>query len=479
MRLTYLAIDDVSLPFRKNVGLYLSTPSVRREPVLAPSPLGSGAPDDLAAHFYGTVLRDGGRYRMWYYACHWGRNPDWPAEMMRQIARQPPWMKGDTAIYQGPLCYAESDDGVCWAKPALNQVIFKGSRANNALALPHTVVSGATVVKDEEDADPARRYKMVYQYFPDQTEPRIEAHGKMPTIALAVSPDGLRWTPDGIPFVNQFTEHCSFLRHAGLFIIHYQVMGKWAGVLSEGGAPCGRMGVARVSPDFRHWPDLWCETFALPEPAAPAQRGPDYPYDQVHLGVGATSLGNVCVGVYGLWHNAHFSDAFHEITCDLGLVVSNDGLHFREPAKGRVFLHRDQSPVTPLPGKAYNTILCQGNGILNAGDETRIYHDRWRNVGNVPERMRDYRAEVALATLPLDRWGALGLNPEAGTGTVCSAPLHLPARGATISVNADDGDGMAVELLDPQFRPIPGFCEADAGRVAGAGGLSTPFHKSV
>ncbi len=122
-----LAIDDVSLPFRKNVGLYLSKPKVRPEPVLKPSPFGSGAPDDLAAHFYGTVLCDGGKFRMWYYACHWGKNPDWPARMMQQVAKP---AAGE--LFQGPLCYAESDDGITWRKPVLGQVLFKGSRANNA-----------------------------------------------------------------------------------------------------------------------------------------------------------------------------------------------------------------------------------------------------------------------------------------------------------------------------------------------------------
>jgi hypothetical protein len=80
---TLLAIDDASLPLGKNVGLYLSKPNVRAEAVLKPSPFGSGAPDDLAAHFYGTVLQDGGKFRMWYYACHWGKNPDWSPRMMQ------------------------------------------------------------------------------------------------------------------------------------------------------------------------------------------------------------------------------------------------------------------------------------------------------------------------------------------------------------------------------------------------------------
>ncbi|MFL2540563.1 MAG: hypothetical protein ACJ0UT_01055 [Candidatus Latescibacterota bacterium] len=73
-----LAIDDISLPLRKNTCLYLSKPVVRQEPVLLPSPIESGAPDNLAANFYGTVLCDEGKFRMWYYACHRGMNPDWP-----------------------------------------------------------------------------------------------------------------------------------------------------------------------------------------------------------------------------------------------------------------------------------------------------------------------------------------------------------------------------------------------------------------
>lgn len=76
MKRTLLAIDDVSLPFRKTVCLYLGQPVVRPEPVLSPSPADSDAPDNLAAHFYGTVLQDAGKSRMWYYACHRGLNPD-------------------------------------------------------------------------------------------------------------------------------------------------------------------------------------------------------------------------------------------------------------------------------------------------------------------------------------------------------------------------------------------------------------------
>jgi hypothetical protein len=291
MKYTFLAIDDVSLPLRKNVCLYLSKPTVRAEPVLVPSPLESNAPDNLATHFYGTVLHDAGKFRMWYYACHRGKNPDWPPRHMQQVAKMPSWLIGvkkGHEIYQGPLCYAESDDGITWTKPSLGQVLFKGSRDNNALALPHTIVSGAAVICDDDDPDPARRYKMVYQYFPDQTEPPIEEYGTSPSMACAVSPDGLKWTMTGIPFFNQFIEHCSFIRHNGRYIVHSQVFPgtPWGGgVYTEGGAGGGRSGVTHSTYDFDHWPDLWERSFALPEPGDPAKRGSDNCYDQVHLGV--------------------------------------------------------------------------------------------------------------------------------------------------------------------------------------------------
>jgi hypothetical protein len=477
---TLLAIDDRALPLRRNVCLHLSKPSVRAEPVLTPSPNDSNAPDNLATHFYGTVLHDAGRYRMWYYACHRGRNPDWPARKMQQIARPPAWLTGvreGYEVFQGPLCYAESHDGIAWSKPALGQVLFKGSRENNALELPHTLVSGAAVIRDGGDPDPGRRYKMVYQYFPDQTDPPLPEFGNRPSVACAVSPDGLNWTVTALPFINQFVEHCSFILHNGRYIVHSQAFpgSPWGGgVYTEGGAAGGRTGIAHATHDFDHWPDLWEWAFALPEPADPALRGSDKRYDQVHLGVGAASLGNVCVGLYGLWHNQPFGDDFSKITCDLGLVVSRDGIRFHEPGAtpGQAFIHHDESPATPVAGRDFNTILCQGNGILNVGNETRIYHGRWRNAGTRAEDITaHYRADVALATLPRDRWGALGLNPKANEGSLCSEPVTFAAAGGALTLNADGVAGLKVDLLDEHLQPLDGF---GGGHVTGPDGLDCP-----
>jgi hypothetical protein len=316
---------------------------------------------------------------------------------------------------------------------------------------------------------------MVYEFLPEETEPPIPEYGSRPTIACAVSPDGLKWTVTAIPFPNQFVEHCSFIKHNGQYIVHYQVTpgDNRTGVCNEGGTFGGRTGMAHVAHDFDRWPDVWTRAFGLPEPVDRT----DVRYDQAHLGVGAASYGNVCVGLYGLWHNHPFGDPFGRIRCDLGLVVSNDGVHFREPCStpGQAYLHRDDSPAPQVPGGGPNTmigpgntILCQGNGILNVGDETRIYHGRWRNMERPDLRGFHYHAEIALATLPRDRWGALGLNPGEDEGTICSAPVTLPSAGGTLTLNADGVAGIAVDLLDEHFHPIPGFAE---GQIVGPDGL--------
>ncbi|PYV08327.1 MAG: hypothetical protein DMG07_26140, partial [Acidobacteria bacterium] len=63
--------------------------------------------------FYTTVLKDGGKYLM-YYRVYFGGVID----------------KGDGT------CYAESTDGIHWTRPSLGLVEFAGSRHNNLIEPP-------------------------------------------------------------------------------------------------------------------------------------------------------------------------------------------------------------------------------------------------------------------------------------------------------------------------------------------------------
>jgi hypothetical protein len=85
----------------------------------------------------------------------------------------------------------------------------------------------------------------------------------------------------------------------------------------------------------------------------------------------------------------------------------------------------------------------------------------------------DYHTEIALATLPRDRWGALGLFPKQSEGWVWSTPITLPERGLEISINADNEDLFELELSDSKFRLIPEFSGKNAGVVNSEGGIES------
>ena len=319
---------------------------------------------------------------------------------------------------------------------------------------------GGHLIKDEEEPDPQRRYKMIYNLH----------NGTTWVFRSATSPDGINWKVSEKDSVDKFIEISGFFKHGGMYYVHGQASGH-----SEGGNAHGRQGYAAVSANFDDWVSGFGEAFHIREPVDPENRGGRKPYDQVHLGVGPASFGTVAIGLFGLWHNFPGDETRNipaawfghgKISADFGLTISNDGLHFREPAKGHFYLDRRDSPVTNEKGKNYPTILCQsGNGVLNVGDETRIYHGRWRNA----EYGEEYYAEVALATLPRDRWGALGLYPEGSSrldkpeGWVWSAPVTLPAVGCRVVLNADHPELMRVEISDTSFNLLPEYSDANSG----------------
>ena len=96
---------------------------------------------------------------------------------------------GGTGGREFGLCYATSRDGLKWEKPLLPIVKWNGEPSNILLRRfpgqerssvekgPH----GCTVIKDPDEKDPARRYKMVLGPGLRQT-------------AVSFSPDGIHWS---------------------------------------------------------------------------------------------------------------------------------------------------------------------------------------------------------------------------------------------------------------------------------------------
>ena len=96
---------------------------------------------------YFRVLRDGGKYRMWYMAYHWPFTPEEQAD-------------GKKPRHPFYVAYAESDDGIAWRKPELGLYEFAGSKANNICCID--VIDNFTPFIDTKPGcSPDARYKAV------------------------------------------------------------------------------------------------------------------------------------------------------------------------------------------------------------------------------------------------------------------------------------------------------------------------------
>ena len=449
-----LAVDARMVPMMLDLTLHLTKPDVRREPVMGPASSPT-APDSMAAHFNGTVLHENGRFRMWYFAYH-------------VIPTDDGKIDGEFGI--SPVCYAESADGLNWTRPDLGQVEWKGSRRNNIIALqpnPTAGSNGVSVIRDDADPRPERRYKMTFG-FQDTVL-------KISRIGAAVSPDGLRWTRIQNDVTGKsFGELGGLYKHGDLYVVNAQSWGR-----GEGDRLQGRTGYAWISPDFEHWLPEPAPSFRVAEPLEGSGMGTAGSkagnYTQVHLGVGAASLGNVVMGLWGMWHNRQPNWGEGGIDCDLGLVVSHNGIHFEEVVKGVPYIRAADSPADPVAGRNFPTVLNQSNSIINVGDQTWIYHGRWRNTDFQASRTKrqfharstHYWGAVALATIPRDRWGGLAISVEKETGSLWTAPVTLPAgRASQLTLNATGLKGLRVEVADERFKPIAGFADGVASATS-------------
>lgn len=85
-------------------------------------------------------------------------------------------------LTRASICYSESTDGTNWSDPI---IVFSPNEDSNTW--DNQKVEVPTVIKDEEETDPSKRYKMWYGGS-NSAEPDLTKLG------LAFSSDGLKWT---------------------------------------------------------------------------------------------------------------------------------------------------------------------------------------------------------------------------------------------------------------------------------------------
>lgn len=411
--------DDHSIPFQHGVRLHLVRYKAgvdRTRIVVGPGP--AGAPDSGGVIYYGTVQRIGDELWMWYLG-----------------------QGGDDRWLQR-VCLAKSRDGYHWEKPELGLVEYNGSRRNNIVDMlggEHHIVA-CVVYYEPDDPDSERRFKAI-----------IETTKYPNLFAVMFSADGLAWREaDRRPNVPS-CEMSGGTKFNGCYFLS-----------GHGGHHFGslRQLVMFASYDFEHWTEASCLGFRRENiPPRPMVYG-HHQGEQVHLGAALWNRGNVIVGFYGQWHGPENDDRRH-VDMDLGLVVSNDALHYREPVPDfrMVAAGEDDFEHLPTPMNFKHSGLVQGQGFENVGDETLFWYAPW------PEQLSN---GVRVASWKRDRLGYFQASDlklkTAEPRHVISAPIDLEGRPGRVSLNVDGLSEYArvtVEILNEHFHLIAGYAAED------------------
>jgi hypothetical protein len=234
------------------------------------------------------------------------------------------------------------------------------------------------------------------------------------------------------------------------------------------------------SPDVDSWPPEDCTAYFKPmRSSSPYLQGWDR--EEVHLGAYVNPRSNVCLGLTGQWHHPitdsppeHPEYLEGEAAADIGFVLSNDGVRFREPAPGFTFIARDQELQwdRDYRGNTNDKLLLVQGPMINHGEMTLVYYTAYTPTGNSMAGC----SNIGVATLPRDRYGYLTPVPDAPDGAVRSAAISAH-KGTLIFVNVEIKDGGAVEaaLTDSDgLRELEGF-ETATSMAVRRSGLKEPI----
>jgi len=458
-RAVLFAFDDYSIPWRYRVRLQMHQPQkYAGNPILA---RGAAGEADARRMQCCPVVRDGDKFRMWYVA----RDDD--PDLVR-------------AYDTGRICYAESDDGYHWTKPNLGLVEYKGSKQNNICDIEPG--AGNMDVLFQPDGPPERRYLMVIEFMGWRHRKGLQTVNSPSITRFAASPDGYRWTmlQDEPGVIGQHFEAFCLYRYQG----HYHVTGHISPPMAY--LPLQKHGAIWMagpkvmavwrSPDVDNWPLETCYGFFKPMQSSSPYR-PGWDREENHLGAYVIPYPNVCLGICGLWHHP-ITDAPPEkpdyladqVSVDLGFIVSNDGVHFREPAPGFVFIGRDQELSWDRDWKdntSNDHILLLQGPMVNIGDKTVIYYTAFTPTGDKMEG----KTNLGLATLPRERFGSLTPVPNAPFGQAVTCLIETGAN-AKLYANfeVEPGGRLEVALTDPEgLTEIPGYDMDSSVPLSGSG----------
>ncbi|MSU24421.1 MAG: hypothetical protein EXS32_11430 [Opitutus sp.] len=324
------------------------------------------------------------------------------------------------------VCYAESDDGLVWRRPALNRYFQEQFPGNNIILTWASYYNDSpSVIEDLHERDPQRRYKLMMFHLDPKNR---DLNGG----CLFVSPDGLQWTFTGTVLPSQDASSLWQDRRTGRY---------HAFLKDRQGDNRSRMVVH--SDDFTTWSEpQWIFT-----PDHGDHAGTNF-YNQSAFTLGGRTLG--FLNLYDLTTQTTWVE----------LIESGDNLNWRR-MPSRPHLLAAGAPGSYDSGGAY---VGLAEPIL-VGDEYRYYyyasadrHDAADTGGNPAQR-----PALAFATFRKNR--LVGQQTE-HDGAFATLPLVCP--GGRLFLNFVCTGEVTVAIKRPGYGgEYEGFAAADCVPVTG------------
>jgi hypothetical protein len=398
----HLLLDKTLITETENLRRFVYCPSRLPDPIVTAFEDGNQQP-------YVSVIRDPvtRRFRMWYN------------------------VRGSRGC---GIAYLESEDGIHWMRPA------------QRLQVPEWPGFGASVLDEgPQFEEVARRYKRGWW----------ESGG----LHVAVSPDGLAWTPvSPEPVVKANHDIVGLywdpIRHrylAALSVV--SGTGLWKGL---------RIPHQSVSSNLLDWRSPW--PIITPDPTAEIERGETQFYGLS----GVMARGNLLVAMVKVLRddlNAEPGRTAAELHdpkrpfAGIGYTVvawSRDGEHWERETQP--FLPRN--PQSGTWDRAMSWIDAQ----LLMGDFTYFYYGGYRwghKADNMTER------HLGFAHMPRDRY--VGYQADQAEGRLRTCPAQM-GEAIQMTVNAaveTEGGELRARVLDEQGSALPGFDWKDCRVVRG------------
>ena len=319
-------------------------------------------------------------------------------------------------------CYAESDDGVHWRRPALDLMLAEAFPGNNIIwQWPGYFNDSLCVIEDLADPDPGRRYKMLV-YHHDRKDPDL--CGGFPF----VSADGLSWKRTGAMLPTQDAECLWRDRQSG----------RYYAFLKDRVGP-NRSRMLSWSDDFEHWSEPhWIIT-----PDHGDDRGTNF-YNQTAFRMAGRILG--FLNVYDVSTQTSWIE----------LIESPDGSSWqRMPSRSRLL--QPGGPGSHDGGGAYPGL---GEPILK-GNEYWYYY--YASPARHDEGQGEDKPTLCVATFTRNR--LVGQQTE-GDGTFSTLPILCPA--GRLRLNFVSKEPVTVALKRPGYGgEIAGFTHAECEPISG------------